>query len=329
MVTRSPTLRVVALSRIAASDDLLVSTKSTETAPRDSASNPRAPDPANRSSTRASGIDCCRILNHASFTRSPVGRTVRPAGALRRRPLNSPAMMRSKTRDPRLNRGPTLPVVPLQPECHVEWIRQPVLRYFIGPTEPDRRQQAGAIVQREPQVIRPDAPGADRARVAYAEHRRRIARPARLEVPNQAFQIAVHLGERQLEVHPLARRQVGGGEKLARHAEERNAKGIELVAPDGQARRHHVAAVFLEVRADFVQRAVQVEARNAAPRTAAELSRGVPPDEECRPAVALHESRCDDADDAGMPRLIAEHDRGVARIQCLVDQLDRLVENQL
>src|SRR5437879_11636281 len=46
----------------------------------------------------------------------------------RRRPLNSPAMMRSKARDSRLNRRPPLPVVALEAEGHVERIREPVLR---------------------------------------------------------------------------------------------------------------------------------------------------------------------------------------------------------
>src|SRR5438874_15434 len=95
MVIRAGTFSVSAFARIAASDILWFSTKSTATAPRDSASNPRAPDPANRSSTRASGIDCCRMLNQASRTRSDVGRTVRPLGTFRRRPLNSPATIRS------------------------------------------------------------------------------------------------------------------------------------------------------------------------------------------------------------------------------------------
>src|SRR5712691_2661720 len=148
------------------------------------------------------------MLNHASFTRSPVGRTVRPVGAFSRRPLNSPAMMRSKTRDPGLNTGASLPVVPLQPKRDVEWVREPVLRYFVSPPEADRREQTRAVVEREPQVVRPDAAGADRPRIAHAEHRRRIPGPARLQMPDQPFQIRAHFGERQLEIDALARREV-------------------------------------------------------------------------------------------------------------------------
>src|SRR2546423_14277264 len=167
MVIRAGTFNVSAFARIAASDILWFSTKSTAMAPRDSASNPRAPDPANRSSTRASGIDGCRMLNHASRTRSDVGLTLFVVGVLRRRPLNSPAMMRSKTRHSGLNRRPPLPVVPFQPKGDVEWVRQPVLRHAIGPAKADRREQTRAVVEREPQVIRPDAACADRSRGAH------------------------------------------------------------------------------------------------------------------------------------------------------------------
>src|SRR6266480_1095986 len=97
------------------------------------------------------------MLNQASFTLSAVGLTLLPVGAFRRRPLNSPAMMRSKTRHSRLNRRPPLPVVPFQPKGDVEWVREPVLRHRVGPAKADRRQQARAVVEREAQVIRPHA----------------------------------------------------------------------------------------------------------------------------------------------------------------------------
>src|SRR5712692_4064991 len=306
METRLVTFSVAALSRIAASEACFFSTKSTATAPRDNASKPSAPDPAKRSSTRAAGIDCCKMLNQASRTRSDVGLTLLVAGVLRRRPLNSPAIMRSKTRHSSLNRRASLPIVSFKPERDIERVRQPVLRHHIGPAESDRGQDARPVVQRKPQVIRPHAPRADRARIAHTEHRRRIPRPARLEMPNQLFQFSAHFGERQLEIDALARRQVLGGEKLARHAEECNAESVEPVAPDREAGRHRVAAVLLEMSTDFVKGTVEIKPGNAAPRAAAQLARFIPPDQERRPAVALHEPRGDDPDDPLMPRLGAE-----------------------
>ena len=101
-------------------------------------------------------------------------------------------------------------------------------------------------------MIRPDAARADRSRVPHAEHRRRIPRSARLQVPNQPFQVGAHIRERQLEIDALARRQVVGGEKLARYREERNAEVGELVAPDREAGCHRMAAVLLEVSTDPV-----------------------------------------------------------------------------
>ncbi len=60
-------------------------------APRDSASSPSAPEPANRSSTRASCTKSPRIENSASRTRSEVGRVAVPYGEERRRPPQRPA----------------------------------------------------------------------------------------------------------------------------------------------------------------------------------------------------------------------------------------------
>src|SRR2546423_7590495 len=74
-----------------------VSTKSAQLAPRESASRPRAPEPAYRSSTRASGRSSWRILIQASRTRSRVGLTSEPLGALILRPRQRPATMRTSS----------------------------------------------------------------------------------------------------------------------------------------------------------------------------------------------------------------------------------------
>ena len=71
----------------------------TRRGPRESASRPSAPDPANKSMTRASSswnpIPWRKILNSDSRVRSEVGRVSRPEGADSLRPLQSPPTMRT------------------------------------------------------------------------------------------------------------------------------------------------------------------------------------------------------------------------------------------
>src|SRR5438552_752118 len=320
---RSSTSSVLMFALRAESARRFNSTNSAVVAPRDNDSRPRAPEPANRSSTRAPGMERCRMLNHASRTRSAVGRVRSPTGVFRRRPLKSPAMMRTKPnpaplpdcgfrisdcglyerpfisnpqstirnpqlpsrtrrqrRHPRLQRRPPLPLVPLQPERHVERLRQPGIGHDVRPLKPDRRQRAGAVVEREAQVVGPDPPGADRAGAAHPEHRRRIPGPARLQVTHQLLERGTHQPERQLQIDALGGRQVVGAQKLARHLEKRNTERLVALPLDRQPRRHRVAAILLEVVPHPVQRGVQVEADDAAPRATAAVSTLVPPDQE-------------------------------------------------
>ena len=65
------------------------STKSAVAAPRERASNPRAPDPANRSKTRAFGRSGASRFSRRSRTTSDVGRTRAP-GDTRSRPAHLP-----------------------------------------------------------------------------------------------------------------------------------------------------------------------------------------------------------------------------------------------
>ncbi len=69
------------------------STKTQLAAPRESASRPRPPEPANRSQTSAPSTGPIR-LKAVSRTKSEVGRVAVPRGASKRRPLSSPAMIR-------------------------------------------------------------------------------------------------------------------------------------------------------------------------------------------------------------------------------------------
>ena len=92
----SPHSRVTASMASAARRSL--STNVTCAAPRDRASSPSAPLPANKSSTRALSMRGCSQLNRVSRTRSGVGRISTPAGNRSRRPRCRPAMMR-RTRE--------------------------------------------------------------------------------------------------------------------------------------------------------------------------------------------------------------------------------------
>jgi len=67
-------------------------------APRESASSPRLPLPANRSRMRAPASHGTSVAKSASRTRSSNGRVPRPRGAPMRRPRSSPPMMRMTSR---------------------------------------------------------------------------------------------------------------------------------------------------------------------------------------------------------------------------------------
>ena len=77
-----------------------------------------------------------------------------------------------------------------------------------------------------------------------------------------------------------------------------------------------------------MQRLVQIEPGDA-PSRAAPPARLLPGDEEGGAAVALHQPRRDDADDARVPALRGEHEGVVLRAQRSLRQLDRLVQDAL
>lgn len=84
------------LARIASSAALSCSTKRQCAAPRDNASRPSAPDPANKSSTLRPSKEPKRLVsieNKVSRVRSAVGRVASPFGATSFRPRHSPAMI--------------------------------------------------------------------------------------------------------------------------------------------------------------------------------------------------------------------------------------------
>jgi hypothetical protein len=72
------------------------STKTTSSAPRESASKPSAPEPAKRSRQRFPVRSCPSQLNSVSRTRSGVGRSPDAAGKSTNRLRHVPAMMRTE-----------------------------------------------------------------------------------------------------------------------------------------------------------------------------------------------------------------------------------------
>ena len=96
---RSPSASAAMLARIASSAGRARSTRRASAAPRESASRPTAPVPANRSRNRlprSGGTPCSSMLSRASRARSLVGRVSRPGGATSRRPRCRPATIRTK-----------------------------------------------------------------------------------------------------------------------------------------------------------------------------------------------------------------------------------------
>jgi hypothetical protein len=179
-----------------------------------------------------------------------------------------------------------LPLVPLEAKGHIERLREPGVGHRVGYLEPDRGDHARAVIEHEPQVVRPHATRADRAGPSDPEHRRRVPHPARLEVTNESLQILAQFGERQLEIDPLRGHQVVGAKKLARDRRKRNTEFLETIPAHGQAGSHGVTTVFLEAMPHPVQRGVQIESGNAATRAAPRLS--FPGDEEGGSPIALH-----------------------------------------
>src|SRR3984893_5347141 len=76
------------------------STNTSSFAPRERASSPSAPEPANRSRHRAPAMWCCSQLNKVSRTRSGVGLRPGTSGKFTRRPRQPPPMIRTELRPP-------------------------------------------------------------------------------------------------------------------------------------------------------------------------------------------------------------------------------------
>src|SRR5688572_14271102 len=187
------------------------STKSALAAPRDSASRPRAPEPAKRSSTRAPGSSGCTMLIHASRARSPVGRTRSSRGALMVRPRHSPAMIRTSAnvREPGDQPRRIPPEVAFESIGDIHHLRRAPFGGPMRNTPPDTLEFSGVVAQRELETVLPDH---TRRRAepdaARGEQRRRIPDPERLEVTQQFLERIVRVAKRNLEIDAQLRREV-------------------------------------------------------------------------------------------------------------------------
>jgi hypothetical protein len=85
------------LARITATAGAACSTSTADPAPRDMASIPSAPVPANRSSTRAPSTRSPSIPNSPSLTRSLLGRVPAPGTVRSLRPPRRPPTTRNGT----------------------------------------------------------------------------------------------------------------------------------------------------------------------------------------------------------------------------------------
>src|SRR5262245_52346428 len=200
------------------------STKSTCSAPRDSASSPSAPEPANRSRTRAPGNHGPTMLIHASRTRSPVGRTWSPGGAVIRRPRQRPAMMRTsgaEIREPRLKTRLAVPVVPLDAKRDVD--RPTRLELTDARCHPpsDGNQISLVGAHRDLQTVLSNHTWRrGHNHITSHENWRRIAHPTWLEMSQKRFQLVVDLIEGHLEIDSKFRYQILFGQSLGCDAVE-------------------------------------------------------------------------------------------------------------
>src|SRR5262249_10181056 len=155
--------------------------------------SPSAPDPANRSSTRAPGSHGLTMLIHASRTRSPVGRTVSPGGASIRRPRHRPATIRmsgAEVGEARLESRLALVLVQLEAKCDVDRRALGELVRARAHAPPQRNELASVAAQQELEAILADDArrSADRD-ASRDEERRGIADAAGLEVAKQCLQL--------------------------------------------------------------------------------------------------------------------------------------------
>src|SRR6266550_1286759 len=195
------------------------------------------------------------MLIHASRTRSSVGLTCDPSGALIRRPRHRPATMRTSNggtrdegrgtrdgglwscrarpdvRDPRLEVTLSPVIVALQPERDINLCPRLKFCRAIGksPTERVQRSRSGVKHQLET-ILAHDAWWSGDRSVPRQKDGRRISDPKRLEVAEQRFDPPVESLDADLEIDANLGDEIGGCQNRARHFIEPSGEVNHLVA---------------------------------------------------------------------------------------------------
>src|SRR5689334_4296104 len=205
------------------------------------------------------------MLIHASRTRSRVGRTARPFGALILRPRQRPATirkrdagwgMRDATTEPRGSRraksnigNPRLQialaaiVVSLQSERDIDASSRLQMHRAIDQPPAKRFQRTGAGVESNLQAVRTDRSRRTLdADVPGQQNGSGISNSKRLEVPEKRFDFVVESFDGNFEVDSDLRHQIFRSQVLVRDLVEAGRELLNLIASDGHTRGCPVAA---------------------------------------------------------------------------------------
>src|SRR5262245_22834281 len=171
--TCPPARSAATLSFMARTASRLSSIITTRAAPREAAPRPTAPPPPNASRNRQPGSSGCRMSKRVCFTRAAVGRVRSPLGALSRRPLPWPEMMRVMAlSDPGQAEAPL-------PAAGLERLLQ---RFAVAARARLLREAEGLAARRLHQLAVAQQVGGSEARQAPLPRAEDVARAAQLEV---------------------------------------------------------------------------------------------------------------------------------------------------
>src|SRR5438270_8418825 len=151
----------------------------------------------------------------------------------------------------------------------------------------------------------------------------RVAERFQRLVPAQ--QLGVQLPEHQFMIEMEPRFQIVVGQKSARSFSKCFSEGCEIFYPNGQARRHFVAAEFLQMRRAMVERRYERQAFNAASASLSESGR-IEGDQDRGPAIFSGETGGDNPKHARMPLARSKDNGRVAfRLESFLQFLFRVL----
>ncbi len=219
------------------------------------------------------------------------------------------------------------PLVPLQPEQHVEEpLAHGLGRVALAQAEPDRLEPSRPALERRLQVTLADQLGAGQLDAAHEEERTGIADAVRSQVREPVGELEVQVPEDDLHVGEERGAQIFGAEAPPRGRVEGFAERRQRVARDVHAGRLPVPAEAPEVGRALRERLVEVQPRDG-PRASPALV-AVEGDEHDRAMHPLHDPRRHDPDHARVPSFGPEHHAEVGLgIEAFGEQLEGLVQS--